>query len=588
MLRQAIAIFAVASVIVASSAVAVSCSSSSSASDGGSDGKTGNEAGDGGKDARAQDSAKDSKGLADGSIPLLAFLSVTATGGADASTIALIPPFSPGITDYYVRCPASTNALTVTITPSHGAEGQLLQPSSSASPPSPAQQILPLSVDSNQAIVAAAIEGSQLHEYWVRCLGPDFPQMQWGAHPEAGTPTPGYYLVGSFTVPKGESAYAIVLDSNGVPVWYFREDSPKTGVGIDNVDTVIDGSISFMPFPNGPFPYEIHQLDPLVTTFVSAVALDEHEFQVLPNGDYLVLTNPLLQGVDLHGLQVPLSDSGVETFGANSGIQDCYVLELSPSGGPPVWGWYASNHFDPGTVSTYPTFSDEVTLADGGAVVDTFHCNSIDVDRSNGNLLVSARNMDSIWYIDKETKEVVWKLGGAASSMDPNTVFIEADHPFYRQHDARMQPSWSMGCTAGAGQISVFDDETAMDASARGALYSVSVTLDGGIGGDCSASPTDAGANGATLIWDFPGQVPSAACGSFRILSDGSRTIGWGQTLNFGPTPGWIFAEVNEAKADLLDFYFRNPTNTSYRAIKVPLSALSLSAMRNTSGGAGQ
>jgi hypothetical protein len=583
MLRHAIAIALVASLVVASSAVAVSCSSSSSASDGGSDGNSG-DGGDGGKDVRAQDSAKDSTSLSDGAAPSLSFLRVTATMGTDASTVALVPPFSPGTTDYYVRCPATSNALTVTITPSHGAEGQLIQPTSSASPPSASQQILPISVDANQAIVALAIEGSKLTEYWVRCLGPDFPEMQWVPHSEAGAPTPGYYLVGSFTVPKGESAYAIVLDKNGVPVWYFREDSPKTGVGIDNVDTVIDGSISFMPFPNGPFPYEIHQLSPLVTTFVNAVALDEHEFQVLPNGDYLVLTNPLKMGVDLEGLQVPLSDGGVETFGANSGIQDCWVLELPPSGGSPVWGWYASNHFDPGKVSTYPTFSDEVSLSDGGAVVDTYHCNSIDVDKGNGNLLVSARNMDSIWYIDKETKDVVWKLGGAASSMDPGTIFIKADHPFYRQHDARLQPNWSLGCTEGTGQISVFDDESGMDAAARGALYNVSVTLDGGIGGDCGVSPTDAGANGATLVWDFPGQTPSAACGSFRILSDGSRTIGWGLTA----TPGWIFAEVNEAKADLLDFYFTHPTNTSYRAIKVPLSALSLSAMRNTSGGAGQ
>jgi hypothetical protein len=187
--------------------------------------------------------------------------------------------------------------------------------------------------------------------------------------------------------------------------------------------------------------------------------------------------------------------------------------------------------------------------------------------------------MDSVFYIDKATRAVLWKLGGAASSLD-DTVFLQADHPFYRQHDGRLQPGWSMDCAGGTGQVSVFDDETAEDAAARGALYNVSVTLDGGSGGDCGASPKDAGPTGATLVWDYPGQLPSAGCGSFRILTDGSRTIGWGIT----PTPGWVFSEVDEAKNDLLDFYFADPINTSYRAIKVPLSALDLNAMRNSAG----
>ena len=31
---------------------------------------------------------------------------------------------------------------------------------------------------------------------------------------------------------------------------------------------------------------------------------------------------------------------------------------------------------------------------------------------------------------------------------------------FYRQHDARLQPSWKSSCGGGYGEISAFDDET--------------------------------------------------------------------------------------------------------------------------------
>ena len=60
-------------------------------------------------------------------------------------------------------------------------------------------------------------------------------------------------------------------------------------------------------------------------------------------------------------------------------------------------------------------FAPPVAAPDGGVLVDPFHCNSLDVDEK-GNFVVSARNMNSVFYIDKPTRKVVWKMGGTDTS----------------------------------------------------------------------------------------------------------------------------------------------------------------------------
>jgi hypothetical protein len=65
--------------------------------------------------------------------------------------------------------------------------------------------------------------------------------------------------------------------------------------------------------------------------------------------------------------------------------------------------------------------------------------------------------------------------------------------------------------------------------------------------------------------------------GSFRILPDGSRVIGWGLT------PGAGFTEVDSSGNDLLDLTFADG-NLTYRAVKVPTSAFDLGSLRSTAG----
>lgn len=498
----------------------------------------------------------------DAGAPSLTALTVAVSLPRDRPPVlALVPPFSPTTHDYYVRCAAGTNALTVSITASPGARALLLQPTPS---PSAAEQTVDVKVREGDAIVAIATLGTATEAYWVRCLPHDFPTMKMKRHADNGTPVPGYYLVGNTSAPIGGAAYAMALDVFGVPVWYDRAEK-----SVFNVDAVVKAAISFID-PSTNHSYEVHQLSPLETTYVSVDGAEtgEHELRVLSNGDYLVFLPIPRTGVDLTGLKIPLPNGQVDSFGPNNDIIDCTIQEVDPKGNV-VWSWVGTDHFNPAKDITY--LGLPANAATVRYVIDAFHCNSIDVD-TNGNLLVSARHMDSIFYVEKASGKVLWKMGGAKDSKDDAT-YVPVASPFYRQHDARFLKSWKSACAgrSGSGEISLFDDETAESAPARAVVYDVNVGASGcgGTGG--------APAGGATVAREYKGTGPIAATGSFRVLPEGGSIIGW------GTNGGFVFTELDAAGHDLLDFYFTDGSS-SYRAIKVPLTTFDLNVLRNTTG----
>jgi hypothetical protein len=460
----------------------------------------------------------------------------------------MTPAFSPAIHDYYVRCGTGMNALTVSMSAPRGGTVALLQPTTT---PAVASRTMTVKVPEDGAIVVNAALGFGAEQFWIRCIPHDFPWLSMSLHPNAGTPTPGYYLVGNTFLAPHESGYAMVLDGNGTPVWY---GATSTGGGPKAVDVLDSNTISFSPlsgytFGNSEGSFEIHSLDPVNVHDVApaGLPLDTHELRRLPNGDYLMFAAPVVTGLNLTGLTM--------YSGRDEAILDCVIQEVE-SDGSLVWQWDALDHFDPVQDCTWPQLGAATNTAGKTvSVVDPFHCNSIDVDPS-GNLLVSARHMDTLFLVSKATGQVLWKMGGSTYNKDGAPYIHVVDDPlngFYRQHDARFQPD---------GTITVFDDETARRGPARGLRLSYDV---------------DAGT--AEIVWQYSGVSTSAAMGSVTILPDGSHVIGWG--IPAGGSPA--FTELDTARNDLLDFYFTDG-DTSYRALKVPLSALSIDTLRAAVG----
>ena len=473
----------------------------------------------------------------DAGTPYLTVLDV-APASNPAAGRSLVPAFSPDIHDYYVRCAGRVNDLRVVMTASPGSTASLLRPTTSSPAPS---QTLSAKVEESAAIVVVAARGKETSEYWVRCLPHDFPQIRVVRHPDAGVPPLGYYLLGDIAPTRGGS-FAMAIDIHGVPVWY---DLTVNGGGAIDVDFVFPDMISFAPlmaktFASTSGSFELHSLTSTETSYVNSVGepLDMHECQHLANGHFLVLTAPISTGVDLTGLG---------SYGPGSNLINCNVQEIDAKGSV-VWRWAATDHFDAVKDSTHP----RTYIVEGKPAVDAFHCNAIDVN-GDGDLLISARFMDSLFLVSHVTGRVVWKIGGATYSKDGASYMNVINDPvggFFRQHDARFLPN---------GRISVFDDETERADPARAIVLAYDVK-----------------AGTATVEWQYAGAMNSAAMGSFRILGDGSRVIGWG----VGAAGGLAFTEVTEGGADVLDGYF-DDGNASYRALKVPASELDLETLRN-------
>jgi len=405
---------------------------------------------------------------------------------------------------------------------------------------------VPVSLTEDQAAVVFAQDATGFtQQYWIRCLPPDFPLVAPSTYPEVGSPTPGWYLIGNLFVAAGSGAFAMIVDANGTPIWYHRMPSDQGNAAM--VTPLPDSTVGTTT-TGYPSIGTLYFLKTWTTEAINTVGipLDEHELLLLPNGDFMLLSDPTLTGVDLTGL---------DDYGPNSAILDCAVQEVDPQGNL-VWDWRASNHTDPAKESVVPAGAG--TEADPA---DVYHCNSIDVN-ANGDVLISSRHMNAVLFVSKTTGNVVWKLSGTPYNKDGAQILTIQGDPegaFYVQHDARFQPN---------GDISVFDDHYSALAAVPGVARGVEYAL-------------DLGAGTAHVVWQYQGAASSYLMGSFRRYADGTNLIGWGWYT--GPA-NLAFTEVDAAGQDLLDMVFVSPGNWSYRAEKVPIGTFDIDVLRETAG----
>jgi hypothetical protein len=467
-------------------------------------------------------------------------------GSITTSPSALTPGFAQSTTDYIVRCQAGINTLTLTLSAVPG--GTIQVGSQQGSTVNVSETVL-----ENQAVVVDATDPhnpSGRISYWVRCLPHDFPRMNVS---RPGSPPAGWYLTGNITPSQsaGSSDYVMVLDSNGVPVWYR-----KSTIGAGNVELLPQNTLSWAPsVPVGIDPrlgFFLYQLDTQdLSTFKAPDGpTDFHELLQDPSGNRWLFGTPVKQNVDLSPL-------GAQFAGANNTIVDCLLEEVSPSGAV-IWEWRASDHVK--ITETQPDLAVIIQVG-GQKAADLFHCNSIDLDPQNlstGNVLVSLRNTSAVYLLNRASKKVIWKLGGNAETKDSEQVLTIANDPesfISGQHDARFQPG---------GAISLYDDHTgASSGVARGLEYAI-----------------DASAGTATMDWEYPSPTGerAAATGGFRRYAGGNDNIvTWGFTAQSG------FTEVDASGNVLFAVTFPDGEK-EYRTVKVATSALDINQLRATAG----
>lgn len=464
-------------------------------------------------------------------------------GNIVTSPLTLTPAFDPTITDYVVRCQAGTNVLDATLF----AVGGTISAQRSRGASVNIQEDLvenealvilapaPRSLGKNQRAQPEVIDESGRVQYWIRCLPHDFPQLN---VTKPGNPSPGWVLTGNINVGGAAGVYAMVLDTNGTPVWYRNLPAP----GVADVNLLPDGTIAWNRLgldPNGAFSDFNFRTQAIRSLAAPIPYTDFHELEPMSNGDLMMLSTDLRSGVDLTSLGL----------GSSATIQDCLLEEVSPSGRL-VWQWRAGDHISP-SQSLHP-----FPVQGAPSVYDIYHCNSIDTDAASGSVLLSIRHTDAVYLINRASGAVIWKMGGNAQSDGALRLTITHDPQgqFHLQHDARFQPD---------GNISLYDDQSLFPLAARGAVYHINTST-----------------KSASLVWSFqsPDGRNSAATGSFRRLDNGNdNVIGWGFM------PNTLFTEVDSAGRVLLNVTF--PVGQlAYRVDKVPYAALDHQLLRKTAG----
>jgi hypothetical protein len=446
---------------------------------------------------------------------------------------ALTSNFVASARDYAVICGGGTTQLTITALPVPGYTVAIGGVSSAD------RLIAVVGAANNQVVQIDVRQGTTVVDnYYIRCLPPDFPTVRAVPH---GVTTPGWYLVTPATfLPVAH--YAVITDERGVPLWYR-----KASTAILDFKRLSSSQVAWVPVLGQAFGidpsrgYEIRGLDGVVTQEVKTVGAptDHHDMIRLPNGNFALFAYEQVPNVDL-------SELGTG-FGANETVVHSRIQEIAPNGSL-VWEWEAEDHIDLSEI-TYPVRFN----VNGTSVVDLQHFNALDV-APNGDYIVTARHMDSVFRVSRMTEDVVWKLGGEPSADGAPLLNLVGD-PLggpKRPHDARLLPD---------GSVSVFDNHFDSPGASRGVVYAINTT-----------------ANTATLTRHVARTdgVTVGTMGSTRVMADGHLVIGWGAN-----SP--LVTEVDEHNA--LVFELRGPEGGSYRAIKEPVAAFDRATLRASPSG---
>ena len=310
----------------------------------------------GASDAGASDAGNDVGPSSNPGAPSLTALGVVPTVPTDASAgLTLVPPFSPSIHDYYVRCAAGTNALTVSMSASSGAQSALVPARGFAS--RRRSQTLPVSVTENQAIVAVATDGTATAEYWVRCLPHDFPAARDERAPRRGHAAAGLLPGRRPRCRRRAAATPWCSTATGCRSGTTR---CPPGLGASDVDArrqrrrLLDAVLG----RDRPGPFEIRAARARSrrrTIAPAGYTTDVHELRVLPNGElprHLVsaAVGRRPDGVDASRRPATAAPRPrVRTRRSRTARS----WSSSPTG-TVVWTWLASDHFDPAADSTLP------------------------------------------------------------------------------------------------------------------------------------------------------------------------------------------------------------------------------------------
>ena len=438
---------------------------------------------------------------------------------AFSTTPALSPAFSWGVHDYVVRCDANPVSVQVTTPGSWQAKV--------GSGPFRGDDFVAqrsLTAGGAFTVVFHNPGDPKYQRYHVRCLPTDFPEYRFGKSGKGG---PGFFIV------QLNNNYAAIFNNDGVPVWWYKASTSPL-----DAELLSDGTISWQRYTGGGTAggdFEIHRLNgQLVRTIGAAGGLptDIHELALLPNGNYM------LGAI----IRKPHQDASPYGGSSDATLNTYEIQELTPDG-QLVRKWDSLKHI--GLNETPQRWWDQV-ISGGQPALDNQHFNAIAPDGKY--MILSFRQLDAIYKVNRITGAIVWKLGGIHTSKSLRILNDpDGSYPLGGQHDPRVLPD---------GTISIYDNNTGLNRPPRVVRYRI-----------------DEKAKTARLVESFEDRTAlgSPCCGSARKLPAGGWLVSWG---------GLKFTGAYNA-ADENVFRLQYPGGFSYRSFPVPPHALNAQRLRS-------
>ena len=390
-----------------------------------------------------------------------------------------------------------------------------------------------------EAVTVRGARGNRAVAYHIRCVPPDFPTSR--AHTDGKTQA-GWYLMNP-DISGSRWSYIVLFDRHGAPVWWMRTKGEAFDAAfLPGRRVAWSHHLEHEIIRVRSAPFEIHRLDGSRSGTVTGkgVATDYHELRPLANGHFLVLGTRLRDGVDLRPYGGP----------ASATVIDGVVQELTPAGSV-AWSWSSAGHIDPteaGRRYRHDVLGKgAVTLPDGRKAYDLVHLNS--AEPYGSGVLISTRQTDAVYYVDRSSGRIVWKLGGTHTAQSLRVTGAKADAPLFGgQHDARVLAD---------GTITVHDNSTYLKGRLPRALR---LAVDGR-------------RRTARVIDEVtaPDVSGAYACGSARLLPGGNWVVSWGISGHA--------AEVDPNGREVLTIDLGEGV-FSYRTIPILPGQLSAAALR--------
>jgi hypothetical protein len=310
-----------------------------------------------------------------------------------------------------------------------------------------------------------------------------------------------------------------ILDDNGEPI-YIRALPQDKFVGDFKVQRV--NGTDYLTYHSGILPsgytfgltYVMDNSYEVVDTWTMEVGSgsDVHDFLLLDNGHAVLIA------------YVPIPYDLSPYGGPENGTLVDVVLQEQDADKNVVFEWHASHHLPIGDTEMNLNTTDPV---------DYLHTNAVEVDE-DGNWLLSHRNFSEITKINRQTGDVIWRMGGKG-----NEFTFTNDIGFWNQHDVRRLDN---------GNITIFDNGNQhTPPHSRAVEYTI-----------------DEAAKTVTRVWMYPDDTEQfvIAMGNFQRLFNGNSLIGWG-----------TLPEVSEVRPNGTVAFEMRLGTPNYRAFRFPWSA---------------